>query len=276
MNVSIWINALWTKCGRPFAGLNNKVSQINFWNRCIFLRAQLKAIGPLIGSGLVLFAVTVFVFPKLPMFISALYEEWSLLRVVLCIYETYLYPVAMGTILTSNVLLFITYRSVAGCIAALSEELKQNDARNFVSIESVARKYFYLQILVGRLNSVFSASLMFLEYVILVAIGLTIFGPSRIVSENSTVLSIFFYFLATEFAASLVVQFYPMILLNMNSNEFLYLARSFPQKSKFAQLAVVRCRKLKVRPMGLHTVTVSTLNDYVVFVVSLVLMLNGA
>jgi len=255
------------------------VTHGKFQNRYNFLRAQLKGFVLLLATGTLLITTMVSIFPRLPPLIYSLYdksEENILLRGILCLFEAYIFPMGTSTLFASNVLLFMTYRNLGGCTAALNEILKQRKTFDLKTIEATTRKYQYLQILIDRLDSAFSASLLYQEFAILMAIALTIFGPSKIASENSAVLTIFFYLLATEFACSLIFQFYPMIVLNLNSKKFIYLSRSVMLESRHSRAIVEKCRELKIRPMGVHTITPHTLNDYVVFVVSFLLMLRKA
>jgi len=152
-------------------------------------------------------------------------------------------------------------------------QYSQNGTPEPKNVEAVSKFYQELQIVVGRLNSAFSSSLLFQEFGLLCTIVFFAVGSSKVV-QDYTVISICFNLNAVQLLFNLIVQFYPMIVLNLNSRKILSWGRGRKLDSKYLQALVARHRELKIRPMGVHTVTLSTLSGYVVFVVSFILMLH--
>jgi len=258
----------------------NRKTKENFHIGCRFLNFQIKgSIGFLILLTILL-ATVVWNLPRLPSlaFSHPLFrdfEETCCLIAGLTILEAYLFPSAMGTLFANNTLIFVTYKNLADCIEALNETLNQTiripDSKK---IEIVSKHYQELQVIVGRLNSVFSASLLFQELGVLCAIVLFTVGSSKIVVQDFSIISLCFNLNAVQLLLGLMFQFYPMIALNLNSRKIRSWAQGRRLETKYLQTLVARHREVKIKPMGVHTVTLSTLNDYVVFVVSFILMLH--
>jgi len=246
--------------------------------RCKFLNLCVKGLAFAPSAfGFMLFSVLIFL-PKLP-FLPLSHpifcghsETWVVIGVQAAL-EFYVFPTCMGALFNNTVLIFVTYLNVAGCFNILNEELQQTN-KDFRKIEAVSIYYQQLQTLAGRLNSGFSACLLCQELGILFATILFIYGSSIIVVDGFSAISLSFKLNGVQVFFCLVIQFYPMILLNLNSRKIVRWARGRKHDSKYLQALMARHQELKIRPMGVHTVTLNTLSDYVTTVVSFILMLH--
>ena len=194
---------------------------------------------------------------------------------VLSVVEGYLYAVCYGGVAISNILLCITYKSLANHVKTMSQE-RECDEVLLRSNPSLAYQCF--QIITDRLNSLFSTSLLAQEFGLMVEIAIFFLEGFELASHQSMFLSLFFYMLCIQFSCVVIFQFYPMIVLNLNSKRFIKFRLTSTASNRMCSKSnhsSKRFRELKVRPMGVHTITLSTFCDYVVFVVTFFLMVSG-
>jgi len=243
-----------------------------FKNQYKFLRLHLTMSTAILLGGCVFYIPTVILLPKLPMSFYSIHagEDNFWLRVVLSIFEWYLYPVAWGILAIGNILICITYRVISNCIKSLTRSVKQNSKHQ--RVDWVNREYQTIFFIMKCLSSVFSFSLLCQEFAFLMVIAYLFVGASNL-AEESGFLAAFFYVINMEYSYGLTMQFYPMIVLNLNSKEFIRTCRSYLSTDRYSRLITQRFKELKVRPMEVHSVTLGTLADYVVFVASFILML---
>jgi hypothetical protein len=83
----------------------------------------------------------------------------------------------------------------------------------------------------------------------------------------------FFYGNTIVAFVMLGVQSYPMVDLHLKAKANVELWRSMMTSTEYLKLLARRHRVVRIRPMGLHSVTFYTFSDYVVFVLSILLMI---
>jgi len=224
-------------------------------------------------GGCIFYVPTMIFLPKIPMSFYSIYPDenddlWW--RSGLTFFEWYLYPVAWGLLATGNILICITYKVVSNCVRALSRGVKLDP--NHRNVDWVNRQYQTVFLITNNLNDVFSLSLLCQEFAFLMVIAYLFVGASNLAHESGRPSEVF-YGINLEYSYFLSIQFYPMIVLNLNSCELLLNCRSYLVSNKYTRMVTERFRELKIRPLGVHTVTLGTLEDYVVFVASFILML---
>jgi hypothetical protein len=188
--------------------------------------------------------------------------------------EAYVFPVAFGIVAASNILVCIAFGGLVTGIRQLNLILKdKNESQRSMEVNKV---YESFQIVIDRLTSVFSVSLLFQELFFLLLIVFLVTGAVKMAEIESIILELFFYGLASVLCFIIAFQFYPMMLIKLRSTRTIDLAKYLMVKNKRERCMALKSRVLKVRPMGVHTVTLNTLCDYAVFIVSFLLMLMSA
>jgi hypothetical protein len=227
----------------------------------------------------------VFYFPKLPQFVLSISESpvcWSL-RLVACVYEAYLALLGFGIILCANYVSAIALVGMGSTIDAQIQNLKRARHSCEVGIdddETVAYKcnqfYQSITLVMERLNTVFSLSWFFQETSFLLVIVLFFLGAQWAIELKSILLQVYIISVPSALLVLLVFQFYPMVLPNLYSKSQMKLNASLMMGDVRGRQLSRRSRELKIRPMGVHTITISTFSDYAVFLVSIFLMLSKA
>ena len=185
----------------------------------------------------------------------------------------YLYPVGTGVVAVSSTLICITFKSLSNSVETLHETLKTGTGISGTQAKYINLIYLSFQLIIERLSYIFSTSLLFQELAFLLTIVFCINGGSKLAAVHSVILGIFVSNMSVSLCFLVTFQFYPMIKLHLNSERLLGLIKSLMVETKYTKVLARQYREIKVRPMRVHTVTVDTLCDYVVFVMSLVLML---
>jgi len=227
--------------------------------------------------GMLIFFAMAYYVPTLPPFLGSIVrQENMVLELSMALYETYIFPVAMGIVFTGNILICITFGSVTTGTRSLSSVLlaESENAKHLAA----NRTYACYQLIIDRLTSVFSVSFLFQELMFLLLIVTLIVGGVKMAKLESLSLEIFCFGTALELVFVVTFQFFPMIMLCLHSKETTQLMKAFMRKDRHVRAMARRSRTriLKVRPMGVHTITLETLYDYVQFLVSSLLMLLRA
>ena len=219
-------------------------------------------------------------FPRLPQFLYSIVDEtdddsnFRILRIGLVIFESYIFVTVYGPIAICNILICMTYKSLSNYVKVSISRVKL-DPTFSVSQLIISNQCF--QLVTARLKSVFSASILGQEFGFMVVIELGMVDGSKLNSQKFGFLSAYFYAVCVELWFLVTFQFHPIIFLNSNSIDFITSClKSLMYQDKYSKTVVQGFRELKIRPMGVHTITVGTLGDYVVFVISFVLMLHQA
>ena len=173
----------------------------------------------------------------------------------------------------SNILLCITYKTLGNCILALTQVLETSKKLSEKKDKHICTVYQRIHMLIQRLDLIMSRSLLVQEGTLLFGITLSLIAGQKTARIHSVLISAYFYQLSLTFSLVTVLQFHPMVMLNLNSKKFLRMLSSRVVPTKYSRLIVQRLRVIKVRPMGVHTITLYTLSDYVIFIVSFLLML---
>ena len=214
--------------------------------------------------------------PELPQFIyPIIHEPTEYSRIFLAIFESYFFVVCWPVLAVTNILLCVTFTNLSNCVETLNETLDETLKEDVVmstnQVYTVSLTYQSYQQIIDRLTTVFSLSLFFQEVWLILDIIFIFVGASKM---EAIFFAIFLYGMSLEMSFLVVFQFYPMIVLNLNSKRFLELCKSLMVEAKYSKATSETFRELKIRPMGVHTITLNTLSDYVVFAVSLLLMLR--
>jgi len=198
-------------------------------------------------------------------------EDDILWRYSLSIIEWYLYPMGWGLLASGNILICITYRVMSNCVAALNIGVKQDLEQR--EVDWVNRQYQILLQITNNLSSGFSFSLLCQEFGFLVVISNLFVGTSRMAQEISWILALTFYGVTVDYTYCLSMQFYPMVVLNLNSLKLVRTCKTYLVTDAYSKRVTKTFKQIKVRPMKVHTITLDTLADYIVFVMSFILML---
>jgi len=195
----------------------------------------------------------------------------------LALHDTYTCLVLLETIAIVNLITWITFGSLTTTGMQFLSSIFKTES-NVEKYLAANRAYTTYQVIIDRLTSIFSVSILFQEGFLLTSTTTMIaFGvKSKLNGQNAIFLSIMAYIFALEAAFLVISQFYPIIMLYMYSTETLQLMTAFTRKNKHAKAIARRSRLLKVRPMNVHTITLDTLFDYVMFIVSVLLTLLAA
>jgi len=196
------------------------------------LNQQLKAFCCIFSSGFIAYLGLIYCLPTLPAFWNSLARtQNSWLEWTLALYETYIFPVAITCVLTANLITYITFGSITTGIRYLNEVLKTESDN--VKYLAANRAYNCYQIIIDRLTTVFSASILFQEGFLLTSIvTLMAFGiKSTVNSQKDIFLEIWCYGLALEGTLFVILQFYPIIMLYMYSTETLQLMTAVMRKN---------------------------------------------
>jgi len=243
--------------------------------RCTYLQLQFTVYCGLTFVGMFGFFVVVYYVPTLsPLLNSIIRTQNMALELIMDIVEAYVFVVGIGFVLTGNIAVCITFGSVTNGIQSLNGILK-NECSNTKYL-AANRAYVCYQVITDRLTSVFSVSLLFQELSFLLVIVTLIVGGVKMAQLRLVSLKFFCYGTSSEIALAVIFQFLPMIKLHLYSQETSSLMRALARKDRHAKSMARRSRVLKIRPMGVHTITLNTLFDYAVFTVSLLLMLLKA
>jgi len=227
--------------------------------------------------GTIIFLGLIYCFPTFPIFSNSIIRANSVwLKLTLVITDAYIFPVSLAIISTANLITCMTFGSMKIGVQSLKAAFKtESDCEKHLAVN---RAYTCYQVIIDSLTSVFSVSFLFQEGLFLITIvTLLAFGVKNSGNRRMTIiLEITIYFGALQGSFLVISQFFPVIMLYIHSNETLKLMTTFMRTDKHARAMARRSRLLKVRPMNVHTITLETLFDYVIFIVSVLLMLLQA
>jgi len=225
-----------------------------------------------VGFGAVcslLFLVMNYFLPENPATLnSVLKTKDSGLLLFLILYEAYIVLPACGIISGSTIVVYITFGGITTNIAVFNTMLK-DPLVNWREKMDIIRAYHLVTLTLMPLESLFSLSFILQEYNFLMAVSL--FIVSGVKMEDSMSFAIWCFGTALWMFVLLGVQFYPMISMNLKSQETVSLMKHLVL-DKGGRADARKSRQLKVRPMGLHTISLATLCDYVTFIASMLLM----
>jgi len=241
-----------------------------FLNRFKLLRMQYWVIYVAFGAGCsLLFLMMEYFLPELPANINSILKTkdgWQLLFLIL--YESYIAPLACGIISGSTLVVYITFGGIMTNIAVFNTMLKDPSV-GWRDKTDIIRAYHLVTLTLMPLESLFSLSFILQEYNFLMAVSL--FVVSGVKMAESVSLAIWCYVTAVWMFVLLGIQFYPMISMNLMSQETVSLMNHLVLDRR-GRADARKSRVLKVRPMGLHTISLATLSDYVTFIASMLLM----
>jgi len=238
-----------------------------------FFRGNLYMSQATLVVGCILFVPVLYFIPKVPMSFYSIHdgEDDIIWRFSLSFLEWYIYPIACGLLITENTLICITYRTMSNCVKALDRGVQLDLEQRYV--DWIKRQFQVVSQITNNLSSGFSFSLLCQEFGWLLVISYLFVSSSRLVHGLSAVLGMGFYCVTLGYCCCLFIQFYPMVVLNLNSMKFVRTCTIYLSRDKYSKRITKTFRELKVRPMKVHTITLNTMADYVLFVASFILML---
>ena len=256
------------------ADSQSRISKLNWKNSIKFLGFIQTLFVCITPMGTLFMFPTAYFFHQLPQYVSSIVDEpTQSTRILLSAFEAILFAIGMGFFWVSITLFCITYKNMGNCVVVLTQRLKTNTELPIRTAERICVLYQYCKILLGHLDSLFSCSILVQELAFLVSITLLLVGGFKMSGLLSIVLSFLFYGSAASFFLAAALEFHPLVTLNLNSARFLQYFHSRKDDSKFPSQIIKQLTILKVRPMKVHTITLNILFDYVIFIISFLMML---
>ena len=259
--------------------------------RCWFLKLQIYVFFVVHGIGtFAAMPLVVFMYPRLPQFLYSIFPltdgpENNLIHGIfafdspawyigISFYETYVFALGFGIVGTSSVLLGLLFRGMYNVLDNIRfftlEQIKVSPAERF-NFERVTKAYKSLEILSIYLGQSLATCVLVQEACFLFLVALLIFAGIHFINI-AIVMVIFAYSVAANISVAVVFEFLPLVMLEIKSTEFGKFFRS-KMVTKIHKIDLESCRVLRVRPFGVHTITINTFCDYVVFVSSCLLLL---
>jgi hypothetical protein len=252
---------------------SNSTDHIEDENTTFLGRLLLLWTGVLLEGSLI-FTILVYFVPNYPILLFRADQPYQIFNVLICIVEGYMFTLGAGFTITNSILMYIMFKGHSNCFKILNQNLNDRASLSAKTIHRYVCSYRNLQCSFKNIVRLYSKSLLGQELN-----GLTVIVLFFVASWKIRNHVLFSYFLAAiGFILCLLLLFHsqPLISLGLNSTSFVKLGSRKMAVSKRSK-AYMRCLKsLVVQPYGIHTVSFGTLCDYLVIVVSYLLMIMEA
>ncbi len=221
-------------------------------------------------------------YPRLPPLLYSIYEgpDTWIIRLLFCLYEAHILRVGFGIILTSNILNTITVGGMSSGLDGINRSLKLSvnyKCAGRIEVDRTeyehSQTFISLHIALNGLNSVFSISWLLQEAAFLLLVILCLVGALKTAKLASVIVQTYLLGMSFQLICILACHFYPMVTRNLRSKIYLQLCKCNARDRESRRL-VRMSGVLKIRPMGVHTITTSTVSDYVIFLISGFMMLS--